>query len=240
MNSVNNILGQKFNYLSIDFEGKDFQEQILNKIALEALKNIDENLDLKENTRTQTKELIDLIENNKLNEIETELGYKFPHKNKSDHWHLTTFFKQKKRTAELLSEQENKTLTEFEKNKIIPVKVLSFIYIPNKILILFCMPECSYQNKYAHITLLVKNVNPYFSNVVLENVYDNQDYFKKDYDAIISSSRGEDEKLVLDSCCCNYSKHCVLDNLDFNEEDCYMYVFDKEKFILNGKMKYNF
>ncbi len=49
MNSVNNILGQKFNYLSIDFEGKDFQEQILNKIALEALKNIDENLDLKEN-----------------------------------------------------------------------------------------------------------------------------------------------------------------------------------------------
>ena len=233
MNSINNILGQKFSYLSIDFEGLDFQEQILKQITLEALKNIHEKFNLKE---SNTKEIIDLIENDKINDIELELGFKFPHKNKSDHWHLTTFFKSKQRTE--LSEESRKALMEFEKNKIIPVRVLSFIYIPDKILILLCNPDCSVQNKYAHITLLVKNVNPYFSNVVLENIFENEDYLKKDYEAMISSLSKDDMDVIDENS--NYAKHCVLNNLDYIEEDCYVYFFDKKKFTLNGKMKYNF
>ena len=44
MNSINNILGQKFSYLSIDFEGVEYQDQILKQIALKALKEIDKKL----------------------------------------------------------------------------------------------------------------------------------------------------------------------------------------------------
>ena len=131
MNSINNILGQKFSYLSIDFEGVEYQDQILKQIALKALKEIDKKLSLEE---SNTKELIDFLENNKINEIETELGFKFPHKNKSDHWHLTTFFKSKQRTE--LSKEAKQALMEFEKNKLVSVRVLSFVYIPDKIIIL--------------------------------------------------------------------------------------------------------
>lgn len=233
MNSINNILGQKFSYLSIDFEGVEYQEQILKQITLNALKEIDKKFNLKE--ESSTKELIDLLENNKINEIESELGFKFPHKNKSDHWHLTTFFKSKQRTE--LSEEAKKAVLEFEKNKIVAVKVLSFIYIPDKILILLCKPDCAFQNKYAHITLLIKNVSPVFSNVVLETVLESDEYFKKDYEGIISQLTSEDVSTDENS---ENVKHCLLNNLDFNKEECYMYVFEKQKIILNGKMKFNF
>lgn len=233
MNSITNILGQKFSYLSIDFEGLDIQEQILKQITLEALKNINETQNIKD---SKTNELIDLLENNKINKIETELGFKFPHKNKCDHWHLTTFFKSKQKTE--LSEESKKALTEFEKNKLISVKVLSFVYIPDKILILLCKPDCSVQNKFAHVTLLIKNVNPYFSNVVLENIFENESYLKKDYQQVISNLSSDDVDLTYGND--KNVKHCVLDNLDFSEEDCYVYFFEKDKFTLNGKMKYNF
>lgn len=232
MNSINNILGQKFSYLSIDFEGLEFQEQILKQITLNALKEIDTKIKL---DTPNTKELINLLENDKINEIESELGFKFPHKNKSDHWHLTTFFKSRQRNE--LSEESKKALMEFEKNKIVSVQVLSLIYIPDKILILHCKPDCSFQNKYAHVTLLIKNVNPAFSNIVLETIFENDEYFKKDYDAI--TSKISSDGLETDENSENV-KHCVLNNLDFNEEDCFMYIFNKEKHVLNGKMKFNF
>jgi len=234
MNSINNILGQKFNYLSIDFEGSEFQEIMLKQITFEALRGISEKYNLPEDSNT--KELIDLIANDQINKIEQELEFKFPHQNKSDHWHLTVFFKSKQRTE--LSEEAKKALIGFEKNKIISVKILTFIYIPNKILTLFCKPDCSIQNKYAHVTLLVKNVNPYFSNVVLDTLFENEIYYKKEYEEITNNLINQNKNSDVNS---NYVKHCVLDNdLGFNGEDCYLYFFDKDKITLDGKMRYNF
>lgn len=233
MNSINNILGQKFSYLSIDFEGLEMQDLLLKQITLEALNKINEKFNLPEESRT--KDILNLLENNKINEIETELGFKFPHKNKSDHWHLTTFFKSKQRSE--LSEDAKKALLDFEKNKIISVNVLAFIYIPNKLMTLLCRPTCAIQNKYPHITLLVKNVNPYFSNIVLETIFDNDEYMKKDYEEVFNNLKSEE---VSNDITIENIKHCLIDNLDFNEEDCYVYFFDKEKFKIEGKMKFNF
>ncbi len=238
MNSFkfNNILSQKFNYLSIDFHGYELQELILRKITLEALIEINSNFNFQDDSEINN--LINFISNETINKIESILGFKFPHNNEKDHWHLTTFFKKKTE----ISKSANNALRDFEKEKIASVDIISLIYIPNKILTLLCKPNCNVENKFPHITLLVKNVSPVLSNLLLETLFINENYLKKDYENIkkeYEESNSEVNNSVIGNEN-NNTKHLVLDNLDFNQEDCYFHKFDKGKYTLEGKMKFNF
>jgi len=225
---MSNIINEKFNYLSIDFQGKEVQEIILNKITLEALKKINNTFNLKGTTQ----ELIDLLTENNIEKIQTDLGYKFPHKNEKDHWHLTVYFKNKK--SPFLSQEAINILEGFQKNQIVSVNILALIYIPDKILTFFCKPDCMISNKYGHITILIKDVNAVFSNVVLETIFENDQYFKKDYDHMISLENNDCSNNI------EFIKHCVINNFELNEEDCFICKFDRDLYKLEGKMKLNF
>lgn len=228
-----NTFNKKFNYISLDFIGEESQELILKKMALEGLSYIKNNFN---NISSTTDKLIEYLSEEKYKMISTELNFTFPHQNQIDHWHMTLFFKKKGIYYDNLAEDQKKIIQEFEKDKYIKTKIISLVYIPDKILTLFCQPECSVNNKFPHITLLVKNEKPFLSNILLQELFENEEYLKQEYENHNKDSNEEEKKNSL----INPVKYFKLNTFDINNQDCYYYKFEQNKYELIGKMNYNF
>lgn len=223
MNS--NLVNDKpknFRYLCLEFKGLEYQNLILKNILMEGLININEKFET-----VTIKNLINLISTEKYSEISSLEKYEFPHKNEIDHWHLTTYFKKKNQNTNY-----SKSFEEFKYNKEINVKVKALIIIPDKICLLYCVPECFIENAYGHITLLTKEVQPVYSNYVLEALFENDDYFKTFYqNFLINSDKNSSENN-------NRVQKINLNSNMFENEECYFFNYEDNKYNLIGNMKY--
>ena len=127
----------------------------------------------------------------------------------------------------------SKSLEEFKYNKEINVKVKALIIIPDKICLLYCKPECFIENTYGHITLFTKNVQPIFSNYVLEALFENEDYLKIFYENFLINS---DKNSIENNNCL---QKINLNSIICENEECYFFKYDDNKYNLIGNMKYN-
>jgi hypothetical protein len=103
-----------------------------------------------------------------------EYNWSLPHKEKM--WHITTYFKGKEP-----EDRYNPAVIEFKQGKPYPVEVCGLIYIPFKIISLFCKTDAAVNNIIPHITFLYRDYPPKMSNDVLNALFANEGVLEKNF-----------------------------------------------------------
>lgn len=110
--------------------------------------------------------------------------------------HMTVYFMGRK--EEYVDED---LFRNFEEDEIVEIKIVAFVYVPQKLITAVCFPDHPTANKCPHVTLLTNELAPKFSNNLLEQTCLRNGNFKSNYEALRRGQKVPENKEVLKGSC---------------------------------------
>jgi hypothetical protein len=114
-----------------------------------------------------------------------EYDWSLPHKEKV--WHITTYFK-----GNSGEDKTNPAVIEFKQGKPCSIEISGLVYIPNKIITLFCKTDAAVNNFIPHITFLHNEYPPKASNDVLTALFAKEGVLEEKYKSNFNNKAGID------------------------------------------------
>jgi hypothetical protein len=114
-----------------------------------------------------------------------EHDWSLPHKDKM--WHITTYFK-----GNDVEDRTNPAVLEFKQGKGFAVEICGLVYIPFKIITLFCKTDAAVNNAIPHITFIYRDYPPKTSNDVLTALFANEGVLEKRFKTNFENKSGVD------------------------------------------------
>ena len=115
----------------------------------------------------------------------------------------------------------------FDAGKIVNFKPLGLVIIPNKIVIIPAKTDIEIENEFPHFTCFIGDFKPKDSNLVLENLFGNNEKLEKEYNDLLQNTESINIK----------KENLQMDGVNY---EAYVYLTNKNE-ELKGRMRgYNF